>query len=152
MKELYQIFKTYFYLGIGVFLFSIAMLFLPYMIELPENCPQIVLFAHFLIVMIVIVQIGVSLIPYAKDYFLYVRKKSYKKMIGKVISYQKEETEGKNPTTVHNPVVLDETTGEELIMKIKNEKDAVIGKTYTFLYLEHTKIAVISKSKFSDGQ
>ncbi len=147
MKELYRIFKTYFYLGIGVFLFSIAMLFPPYMIELPENCPQIVLFTHFLIVIVFIVQIGASLIPYAKDYFLYVRKKSCEKMTGKVISYQTEETEGKNPTTVHNPIVLDETTDEELIMKIKNERDAVIGKTYTFLYLKHTKIAVISKNK-----
>ena len=147
MSELYKIFKTYFYLGIGLLLFSISILFLPYMIALPEDFPQIVRFAHFFIVLVFIIQIGASLIPYAKDYFLYVRKKSCEKMTGKVISHQAEETGGKNPSTVHNPVVLDETTGEELIMKIKNEKDAVIGKTYTFLYLKNTKIAVISNDK-----
>lgn len=145
MSELYKIFKTYFYLGIGVFLFSIAMLFLPYMIELPEDCPQIVLFAHFFIVIVFIVQIGASLIPYAKDYFIYVRKKSCEKVTGKVISHQTEETGGKNPTTVRNPVIFNEATGEQLMMKIKNEKDAVIGRTYTFFYLKYTQIAVISK-------
>ena len=147
MNELYKLFKTHFRIGIAVWIFTFSMFFLPYMVEIPEDTPQIVFVAHYLIVVIVLIQISASLVPYIKDYFCYVRKGTFEQVTGKVDSYHCEETGGKNPKTVHNPIVIDEMTGEQLIMKIPNEKDARIGKTYTFIYLKNTQIAVISNEK-----
>lgn len=147
MSELYKLFKTHFRIEIAVWIFTFSMFFLPYMVEIPEDTPQIAFVVHYIIVAIILIKISASLVPYIKDYFCYVRKGSFEQVSGKVDSYHSEETGGKNPKTVYNPIVIDEMTGEQLIMKIPNEKDAKIGNTYTFIYFKNTKIAVISNEK-----
>lgn len=144
-QELFKTFKTHFCIAIVFFVLLIPILFLPFFIKSEMEAPQFVIVIHIALVIGFMIAIAVSLVSYIKDYIRYVRKNEYETLTGKVISYQTEETGGKNPKTVRNPIVLNDSTGEEIVMKIENEKDAVIGKTYTFFYFPNTKIAVIEK-------
>lgn len=82
----------------------------------------------------------------AKDYFTYMRNQTCEEITGRVISIHKER--GKNPREY--PVVRDEVTGTELILKIPDVKDVILNRKYKFLYLENTKLAVIAQSVWED--
>ena len=84
--------------------------------------------------------------PAAKDYFAYMRNQTCEEITGKVVSIHKER--GKNPHEY--PVVRDEVTGTELILKIPNVKDIILNRKYKFLYLENTKLAVIAQPIWED--
>jgi hypothetical protein len=65
------------------------------MVEIPEDTPQIAFVVHYIIVVIILIKISASLVPYIKDYFCYVKKGSFEQITGKVDSYHSEETGGK---------------------------------------------------------
>ena len=87
-----------------------------------------------------------ELIRSAKDYSVYMRNKTCEEITGKVVSMHKER--GKNAREY--PVVRDERTGTELILKIPNVKDVILNRKYKFLYLENTKLAVIAQTIWED--
>lgn len=82
----------------------------------------------------------------AKDYFVYMRNQTCEEVTGKVVSMHKER--GKNGREY--PVVQDEKTKAELILKISNVKDVILNRKYKFLYLENTKLAVIAETVWED--
>ena len=81
-----------------------------------------------------------------KDYFVYMRNQTCEEITGKVVSMHKER--GKNSREY--PVVRDEKTKAELILKIPNVKDVILNRKYKFLYLENTKLAVIAENVWED--
>ena len=81
-----------------------------------------------------------------KDYFVYMRNQTCEEITGKVVSMHKER--GKNAREY--PVVKDDKTGAELILKIPNVKDVILNRKYKFLYLENTKLAVIAENVWED--
>ena len=96
-----------------------------------------------LLCLFAVVRSGVNFAGAFKDYVVYMRNNSAEEATGKVISFHLERT-GKQSHKY--PVVRDDVTGVELIMKIKNTKEAVKGRRYKFLYLENTKLAVIAET------
>lgn len=78
-----------------------------------------------------------------KDYSVYVRNDSVEEITGKVISFHIDR---KNKHYHKYPVVRDDITGIELVMKMTDTKDVVEGVRYKFLYLENTKFAVIAET------
>lgn len=82
----------------------------------------------------------------AKDYFVYMQNQTCEEITGKVVSMHKER--GKN--SHEYPVVRDEKTKAELILKISNVKDVILNRKYKFLYLENTKLAVIAETVWED--
>jgi hypothetical protein len=82
-----------------------------------------------------------------RDYSVYVKNHACEEITGTVISFHKERS-GKN--SHEYPVVRDEITGAELIMKISNAKDVIKNRKYKFLYLENTKLAVIAETVWED--
>ena len=81
-----------------------------------------------------------------KDYFVYMRNQTCEEITGKVVSMHKER--GKNAREY--PVVRDEKTKAEVILKIPNVKDVILNRKYKFLYLENTKLAVIAENVWED--
>ena len=81
-----------------------------------------------------------------KDYFVYMRNQTCEEITGKVVSMHKER--GKNAREY--PVVKDDKTGAELILRIPNVKDVILNRKYKFLYLENTKLAVIAENVWED--
>lgn len=78
----------------------------------------------------------------AKDYFVYMRNQTCEEITGKVVSMHKERRKNAR----EYPVVKDDKTGAELILKIPNIKDVILNRKYKFLYLENTKFAVIAET------
>ena len=77
------------------------------------------------------------------DYSVYMRNGSCEEIIGKVVSFH---TERSGKSSRRYPVVQDEATGMELILKIPDVKDIIQGRKYKFLYLDRTKLAVIAET------
>ena len=82
----------------------------------------------------------------AKDYAVYMRNQTCEEITGKVVSIHKER--GKNAREY--PVVKDDKTGTELILKIPDVKNVILNRKYKFLYLENTKLAVITQTVWED--
>lgn len=83
---------------------------------------------------------------YLRDYFFdlsAVRKKDFKTITGVVIRLQKVEGGGEVPPVYYYPIIRDDETGKEIGLTLEG---CLIGCRYKFLYLEHTKIAVISEN------
>lgn len=78
-----------------------------------------------------------------------IKKGAYKKITGVVIGIKEKEQGGDPPTTKYYPIVKDEVTGEEVKLDVMcSDVQRKVHKycRYSFLYLPHTKLAVITES------
>jgi hypothetical protein len=95
-------------------------------------------------------------------YYKAVKARNFEEITGTVVSYEQERISGgdSGDTIVYWPVVKCNATGEEIVLKLKYKTidrpflemlfsddiactEAKKGGTYTFMYLKHTKYAVI---------
>lgn len=105
-----------------------------------ENSSPIFLFGTVLIVLIAIIGQAYALSKSLKDYSTYVKTQSFEEITAKIETFR---TERKNKNSHTYPVVHDET-GAERILRVRNEKDIIKGRTYHFLYLKNTELAVMT--------
>ena len=78
-----------------------------------------------------------------------IKKGTYKKITGTVIGIKEKEQGGDPPTTKYYPIIKDEVTGEEVKLDVMDtDVQRKVHKycRYSFLYLPHTKLAVIAES------
>lgn len=78
-----------------------------------------------------------------------IKKGTYKKITGTVIGIKEKEQGGDPPTTKYYPIIKDEVTGEEVKLDVVDtDVQRKVHKycRYSFLYLPHTKLAVIAES------
>lgn len=80
-------------------------------------------------------------VPYGQD-LQYVRSKEFSYITGEVIGYNKREAIGDIAVTYRysQPIITD---GDNRVILEVN--DTELNKTYSFIYLRHTKIAIIIK-------
>ena len=76
-----------------------------------------------------------------KDYFAYMKKNSCETTTAEVVDIRERRTKYR---TYEYPVVRDVTTGKEVVLVLADMKDVKRGRTYTFIYLKHTRIGVMS--------
>lgn len=78
-------------------------------------------------------------VPYGQD-LQYVRTKEFSYVTGEVIGYNKREAIGDIAVTYKysQPIIID---GENQVVLEVN--DTELNKMYSFIYLKHTKIAII---------
>ena len=86
--------------------------------------------------------IAKDLVPYFKDYFVYVRQSKCEKMTGSVVSIKEELIPGRRVTRVIYPVIEIVNSKDQIILNVCKAKWEM-EKQYTFLYLKNTKIAII---------
>lgn len=79
--------------------------------------------------------------PFFKD-LPYVRSGNLGEVEGKVVGYKRIRTGGDPEYTIYNPIVESALTKEEIELKVKG---TTRGKTYNFVYLKHTKLAVFEE-------
>ncbi len=86
-----------------------------------------------------------------------VRERNFEKMTGTIIRYKRVQQGGEPPTHSWHPIVRDGATGNELELTIVNRRESEIYNpltkkdeiapefygTYNFIYLKHTRLAVI---------
>ena len=85
-------------------------------------------------------------VPLVSD-FICVRRNLFKEITGTVVYIEEEEQGGDPPTTKYNPVVKDETTGEEVKLDISGEIEKIHKNCrYGFLYLPNTKFAIVERT------
>jgi MFS family permease len=122
-----------------------------------------ILFMVFLL--ITILTFIVLLIPILRD-LPAVRKGNFERMTGTIIRYKRVQHGGEPPTHSWHPIVRDNTSNKEIELTIinrnenKNEvynpltnKDDVASElygTYEFIYIPHTKLAVIVDKTIQD--
>lgn len=101
-----------------------------------------------------------QLIPYIKD-LKAVRTRSFQVAIGKIVGYKKFKTRASFAVRwLYNPIVKDETTGEEIELDVnigqyatkgvKNPEEVGVGEKYIFLYLKNSKLAVAQKIEIQE--
>ncbi len=133
-------------LWIGVVIISIIGVFV--MINSLPNSSDIELWKYisyiicivavvFTIIFLIITQI----IPYFKDLKNCIRE-NYLNVTGKVIGFEKNENPDSGDQIDCIPIIQTET-GEKITLSVNEFLD--IGKTYTFNYLKHTKLAEVKK-------
>jgi hypothetical protein len=81
-------------------------------------------------------------VPHALD-FKAAKRKKFESVTGTVARYKKVNHGGEPPTTSFYPIIKDSITGKELILKVNG---AEINRRYTFIYLKHTKLALIKST------
>jgi|AGTN01.2.fsa_nt_gi hypothetical protein len=86
---------------------------------------------------------AIKFIPYCQD-LQSIRNKDFKVYSGTVINYGKKETIGDliHETIYSFPIIQDDENNQ-IKLKVNETK---INNYYTFIYLEHTKLAVIVDS------
>ena len=97
------------------------------------------------------------LIPKLRD-LPAVRQRKFEKMTGTIVRYREVMLD--EYTSDHRPIVKDNVTGKEIMLRIVNrespttyklpfQKDEIVDfkyyGTYSFIYLKNTKLAVIEK-------
>ena len=116
--------------------------------ETIEQMNQIFSIVLGLLCLYAVIKSGTEFFKSFKDYSVYMRNHSVEEITGKVSSFHIDRT---NKNYHKYPVVRDDITGIELVMKITNPKDVVEGVRYKFLYLENTKLAVIAETIWEDS-
>ena len=149
-KKLYGLLKSRLFDDAFMLLLALAspfILFCWIFARTVEQMNPIFSLALWILCLFAIIRGGISFAGSFKDYLVYMRNNSAEEVTGKVVSFHLERT-GKQSHKY--PVVRDDVTGAELIMKIKNANEAVKGRRYKFLYLENTKLAVIAETIWDD--
>ena len=80
-------------------------------------------------------------VPYGQD-LRYVREKEFSYITGEVIGYNKKESIGDIAVTYKysQPIVIN--GDNQIILEVR---DTELNKVYSFIYLKHTKIAIITE-------
>ena len=139
--------KFYLIIGIGIGLLSMLTIGLVWVLIMVSKMSWC-----FFLISPLLIFLGWQFIPYAKDLGA-VRNKSFQRVIGTVVGYKKFQA-GASFTAkwFYNPIVKDETTGEEIELDVnigqyatkgvKNPEEVGVGEKYIFLYLKNSKLAV----------
>ena len=86
-----------------------------------------------------------QLIVYLLDWHN-LKTNTVKRIKGSIIKIKIVEEGGDVVTFARYPIVREDVTGKEYVMKIDNVR---LGEKYTFLFLKHTKMAVVEKSEMN---
>ncbi|MDR3293491.1 MAG: hypothetical protein LBT20_05255 [Clostridiales bacterium] len=117
-----------------------------------------------ILVTAVLLTVSIIFIVYAIPSFrdlTAVRQRKFERIIGTIVRYNKVEHGGEPPTHGYYTVVKDNITGKEVELSIVNRREKEIYNplikeeivvqelfgTYNFIYLKHTKLAVIDDSE-----
>ena len=128
---------------LSVIMVPVTAIILYYLLSRKGDIYPPLLFLTLILCLIALVQSIKNLSTSLKDYSVYVKNHSCEEITGQVISFHTERL-GKN--SHEYPIVRDEITGAELIMKISNAKDVIKNRKYKFFYLENTRLAVIAET------
>lgn len=113
-----------------------------------------IMFTGLLIISLILLIIGI--LPSLRD-LPAVRKRNFETMTGTIIRYKRVQQGGEPPTHGWDAIVKDDSTGNEIQLNIINRKEREVYNpltkkdeiapefygTYNFIYLKHTKFAVI---------
>ena len=111
-----------------------------------KNFLVMLLFSIFLVFSICITIVYER--PFICD-LIYLKKNLPKKIVGIVVGLESKEEGGDPPTTKYYPIVKDENTGKLIKLDIMGtDVRTEIHKQcrYTFLYLPHTRLAILIKN------
>lgn len=105
-----------------------------------DNYGEQILFYGILIVIIVCIIYFISIFIICLKDYKKVRKNEFKEIFGTVYRYAKNEAETGQQINSH-PII--KILGRDETIELFVNKGTVLSKTYTFLYLENTKIGVV---------
>lgn len=149
-NKLYDLLKRKLFNDAFMLLLALAfpfILFFWIFAETIERMNPIFSLALGLLCLYAVIRSGIDFAKSFKDYSVYMRNGSVEEIMGKVVSFHIDRTS----KHYHKyPIVRDDMTGTELVMKTKDVKDVVKGRRYKFLYLENTKLAVIAETIWED--
>ena len=102
---------------------------------------QILFYGILILIIICIVYFMYKFIICLKDYQK-VRNNEFKEIVGTVYRYAKNETETGQQLNSHPIIKL---LGRDETIELFVNKGTELNKTYTFMYLENTKIGVVKE-------
>ena len=71
-----------------------------------------------------------------------LKHRRYVSVIGKVVGFKRNEEPNSQVQINDTPMIINQDTGEKIILRLKEE--LLLGGTYKFNYLKHSKIAELS--------